>query len=161
MDAKFHIGMGSIEFHKQGLDVKIYKPCTSAYTHDPDRVLFCNHSEDKTYSFNESDLIASRERVDKYIVDATYKGKSMNEEMFTLMKGKWVFTNENMVGGSIIIGEDHIGKLIDLLYNNDNWLTNMVEYIEQNIKSKYNLSDEQYRTITEDIRGIQKITQGD
>jgi len=161
MSEVFHIGMGSIEFHIQGLDVKIYKPCTSAYTHDPDRVLFCNHTEDKTYSFNESDLIASEERVDKYIVDATYKGKSMNEEILKLMKSSWIFTHESIVGGSIIIGQDNIGKVINLLYNSSDWLVNIVKHIEQDIKSKYNLSDEQYRTITEDIRGVQKITQGD
>lgn len=161
MEDMFHIGIGSIEFHKKGLDVRIYKPCTSSHTHDVDRVLFSNHTEDKTYAFDESDLISSEERVDKYIVDTTYLDKPIAEKLFEIMKSSWAFTDESMVGGSIIIGQDNIGKLINLLYNNESWLIHMIEHIEQDIKSKYNLTDEQYRTITEDIKGVQKITQGD
>jgi len=130
MEPKFHIGLGFIDFQYKGLHVHIYKPNRSDLQYEDDAVLFCNYMDGREYSYQESDLVTANSRVDKYIVDVLYKSKPINNEIFTLMKGKWIFTNENMVGESIIVGEDHIGKVISLLYNNNEWMDNLVQVIE-------------------------------
>jgi len=152
----FHVGLGSIEMTLGGLVISITKPQVSG--NNDDAVLFCNHSTDNTYEYYEHEIINSHNRTDKFIIDITYDGKSVAEPVFEYMKSKYVFTQENRVGDSIFIGQDNIIKAMSIFYDDDELYSCMIQTIIDSVKSKYNLTDEQYSSIQKELESINKIS---
>tara|TARA_Y100000401_G_scaffold80165_1_gene65598 strand:+ start:75 stop:560 length:486 start_codon:yes stop_codon:yes gene_type:complete len=153
----FHVGLGTIEITRDKLNINIYKPSTVNGPSD-EAVLFCNHDTENTYEYYEHEIINSHNRTDKFIVDITYDGKSVAEPVFEYMKSKYVFTQENRVGDSIMIGQDNIMKAIHIFYDDEELFGCITQTIIDSIKSKYNLTDEQYISIYEELECVKKIS---
>jgi hypothetical protein len=153
----FHVGLGTIEITRDKLNINIYKPST---VNEPsgEAVLFCNHDTENTYEYYEHEIINSHNRTDKFIVDITYDGKSVTEPVFEYMKSKYVFTQENRIGDSIMIGQDNIMKAIHIFYDDEELFSCIMQTIIESVKFKYNLTDEQYSSIREEFASIEKIS---
>lgn len=153
----FHVGLGTIEITRDKLNISIYKPSTVNGPSE-EAVLFCNHDTENTYEYYEHEIINSHNRTDKFIVDITYDGKSVAEPVFEYMKSKYVFTQENRVGDSIVIGQDNIMKAMHVFYDDEELFGCIMQTIIASVKSKYNLTDEQYNSIREEFASIEKIS---
>jgi hypothetical protein len=154
---EFHIGLGEMSINIGKLSVRIYKPNIDAPNAEANPILFSNHSEDRQYSFHEWELMSAKEIADKYIVDIIYNGKSIVKEIFDCMSSRWVFTHENMVGDSLIVGTDHILKVIALLENEEEWKTAIRFRKEEEIKSRYNLTDESLSNFVADAEALRDL----
>lgn len=153
----FHVGLGSVEITRNKLTINIYKPST-VNNPSEEAVLFCNHDTESTYEYYEHEIINSHNRTDKFIVDITYDGKSVTEPVFEYMKSKYIFTQEHKVGDSIVIGQDNIIKAMSIFYDDEELFGCIMQTIIESVKSKYNLTDEQYSSIREEFASIEKIS---
>ena len=64
----------------------------------------------------------------------------------------WLAEKDN----SIFIGQDNIIKAMSIFYDDEQLYSCMIQTIIDSVKSKYNLTDEQYSSIQKELESINK-----